>query len=193
MCKPYVVTIAGGTCGGKSTLADRLKAALEKEWRVKSIHMDRYFKEEPPTTVAPITRKTYVEHNHPDSLDLSLLYADFAKALDSRDYDILLVEGLFALYLDALREKADYRVFVDLDSDARLARRIQKHMSWGQSYEQVTERYLETVKFRHNELIEPTRWHADVVINGTLDQNKGTETVLCYLQNQLQISQKQQE
>ena len=54
------------------------------------------------------------------------------------------------------------------------------------AFEQVTERYLDTVRFRHNELIEPTRWHADLVINGTLDANKGTEIAACYLQNRLQ-------
>lgn len=186
MSKPYVVAIAGGTCSGKSTLADLLGEDFSSRCNTLVLHMDSYFKKDPPTTVAPITRKVYVEHNSPDTLELDRLYADFdAACKEDSGYDLILLEGLFALYLDSLRERADLKVFVDLASDARLTRRIVKHMAWGQTYEQVTERYLDTVRFRHNELIEPTRWHADLVINGVLDQNKGREAVSCYIASQI--------
>ncbi len=183
--KPYVAAIAGGTCSGKSTLTKNIRDALSGKFRVKTINMDSYFKKEPPTTIAPISRKEYVEHNHPTTLELPRLISDFIEAAESPDYDLILVEGLFALYIDEIRQRADLKVFVDLSSDARLVRRITKHMGWGQTYEQVTERYIDTVRFRHNELIEPTRWHADLVINGTLDDNKGTEIVIGYIESQL--------
>ncbi len=184
--KPYVVAIAGGTCSGKSTLTDRLAEHFTPLCRVKVLHMDSYFKKEPPTTIAPITRKEYVEHNHPDTLELPRLYGDFQEAsAPGAPWDLVLIEGLFALYLDPIRERADLKVFVDLESDARLVRRIVKHMAWGQTYEQVTDRYLDTVRFRHNELIEPTRWHADVVLNGTLDDHQGQQVLEVYLGNQL--------
>lgn len=184
--KPYVVAVAGGTCSGKSTLADRLGDLFAGSRRVKVLHMDSYFKKEPPNTVAPITRKVYVEHNSPDTLELPRLYADFeqAAALGSEN-ELVIIEGLFALYLDPIRERADLKIFVDLESDERMARRIVKHMAFGQTYEQVTERYLDTVRFRHKELIEPTRWHADVVLNGTLDRHEGTGVVACYLESRL--------
>lgn len=183
---PYVVAIAGGTCSGKSTLADKLEEIFSPECKAQALHMDAYFKKEPPTTVAPITRKIYVEHNSPDTLELDRMYADFQKlAAPGSGLDLLLVEGLFALYLDTIRERADLKIFVDLPSDERLVRRIVKHMGWGQTYEQVTERYLDTVRFRHNELIEPTRWHADLVVNGVLDRAQGVDIAACYIQSRL--------
>lgn len=182
--KPFIVAVAGGTCSGKSTITQKLTEILSESYRVKAIAMDSYFKKEPPTTVAPITRKVYVEHNHPTTLELERLLVDCKEAFANEEYDFVFVEGLFALYIDEIREKADLKIFVDLDSDARLVRRITKHMAWGQTYEQVTDRYIETVKFRHNELIEPTRWHADIIANGTLDQNKSIEVILAYLKNQ---------
>lgn len=185
MKKPYVVAVAGGTCSGKSTLTDILGEYFSPKCKTFILNMDAYFKKEPPTVIAPITRKEYVEHNSPDTLELDRMYKDFDDALASNEYDLIIIEGLFALYLDKIREKADFKIFVDLDSDARLTRRITKHMAWGQTYEQVTDRYLETVKFRHNELIEPTRWHADVIINGILDANKGKEAVFAYLTKEL--------
>lgn len=184
--KPYVVAIAGGTCSGKSTLADRLGDLFGHSRRTVVLHMDSYFKKEPPTTVAPITRKVYVEHNSPDTLELDRMYADFEQAAAAgSENELVIIEGLFALYLDPIRERADLKVFVDLESDERMARRIVKHMGWGQTYEQVTERYLDTVRFRHNELIEPTRWHADVVLNGTLDRHQGTAVVASYIESKL--------
>lgn len=184
MKKPYIVAVAGGTCGGKSTLTESLGNIFSAACDTKVLNMDSYFKENPPTTVAPITRKTYVEHNHPDTLDLDRLKADLEAACNS-ECDLILIEGLFALYFDWIREKADLKIFVDLASDARLVRRIKKHMGWGETYEQVTDRYIDTVRFRHDELIEPTRWHADIVVNGTLSDNLGTAVAETYIRAQL--------
>lgn len=180
--KPYVVAIAGGTCSGKSTLADALDKAFADSHKVKLFNMDSYFKNPTPKVVAPITGIEYPEHNHPDALRLDDLRRDFEEAR-AGDFDLVLVEGLFALHLDWIREKADLKVYVDLESDARLARRIVKHMKWGQTYDQVVNRYLDTVRFRHDELIEPTRWHADVVVNGT--SNQGTEVLATYIETKL--------
>ena len=179
--RAYVVAIAGGTCSGKSTITEKLLGLFEGKCRVKAFHMDSYFLSPPPTTIAPITRKEYVEYNHPSSLNLRQFDQDFQQAVFGGEFDLVFVEGLFALYLDEIRENSDLKVFIDLASDARLVRRVKKHMEWGQSFEQVTDRYLDTVVFRHQELIEPSRWHADVVINGTLDDNLGTEVIACYI------------
>ena len=62
---PYVVAIAGGTCSGKSTLCDRLENTFAPLCPTLALHMDSYYKKETPTTVAPITRKVYAEHNTP--------------------------------------------------------------------------------------------------------------------------------
>jgi len=186
MSKPYVVAIAGGTCSGKSTLTDRLEAHFSPQYKTAAIHMDTYFKKNPPTTIAPITRKEYVEHNHPDTLELERMYEDFERlTAGGSDVQLVIIEGLFALYLDKIRERADLKIFVDLPSDERLTRRIVKHMAWGQTYEQVTERYLDTVRFRHNELIEPTRWHADLVVNGTLDRSQAEQVAECFIEKNL--------
>lgn len=160
----FIIGIAGGTCSGKSTLAERLAERYGDRCRV--MHMDSYFRKPSITTVAPITGKTYVEHNHPDALYLDRLYADFEENAASEDFDILIIEGLFALYLEPIRNRLDLKLYVDLDSDERLVRRIRRFTSFGQTFDEVTDRYIDTVRFRHNELIEPTRWHADLVVNG---------------------------
>ncbi len=183
MKKPFVIAIAGGTCSGKSTLADRLVEVLQKDHKIALVNMDRYYRQPSITTIAPITGIEYVEHNHPDALYLDRLFADFDAACADETNDFVLVEGLFALYLPQLREKTDLKIFVDLASDERLVRRIDKFMARGQTHQEVTDRYIDTVRFRHNELVEPTRWHADIVVNGVLDRCKAEAVILGYIKS----------
>ena len=187
MTKPYVIGIAGGTCSGKSTLADRLHTAFSEKHKVTVINMDRYYRRPGFNTIAPITGIEYVEHNHLDALRLEDLYRDFNAALSPSDNasDIVIIEGLFALYLEEIRSKLDLKIFVDLESDERIVRRIHKFMARGQTMKEVTDRYLDTVRFRHNEFIEPTRWHADLVINGVFDRSKAEEIVVSYVESRL--------
>ena len=167
----YVIGIAGGTCSGKSTLSDKLGQYYGDNCRV--FHMDAYFRKPFIKTIAPITGVEYVEHNHPDALLLDEMCNDFYAELNSGKHKVVIIEGLFALYLPEIRNRLDLKIFVDLDSDERLVRRIKRFTERGQTFDEITSRYIDTVRFRHNELIEPTRWHADIVVNG----NSGEKTV----------------
>ena len=120
----------------------------------------------------------------PRGMDLEGLYKAVDIAVHDLANDVVIIEGLFALHLDAIREQLDLKVYLDLKSDERLYRRICRWLD-RQSMEEIASRYLDTVRFRHDELVEPSRWHADMVINGTLDSNKGAEILYFYLISQL--------
>jgi uridine kinase len=181
----YVIGITGGTCSGKTTLTSELNEKLQGSYKIKVLHMDGYFKSPPPNTIAPFTLREYVDHNHPDSFRTSDFYAAVDEALGS-DADIVIIEGLLILHLDYIREKCDLKVFVDLRSDERLLRRIHRFQrDRGQSLDEIADRYLDTVRFRHDEFIEPTRWYADVVINGNLDRLKGAEVLYAYIESKV--------
>ena len=167
MKKPYVIGIGGGTCSGKSTLTGKLSERFADK-KLKIFNMDSYFIRPASTTIAPITGKPYPEFNHPDALDKERMFADFRAAAQSDEYDVVIIEGLFGLYYPEILEKLDLKLFVDLKSDERLVRRIKRHMERGDTYEEITSRYLDTVRFRHDEFVEPTRWRADAVLNGML-------------------------
>ncbi|MDL2288798.1 ATP/GTP-binding protein [Oscillospiraceae bacterium OttesenSCG-928-F05] len=177
MKKPYAVGISGGTCSGKTTLTEKLAEALRADgYSVEVINMDKYFMNPTPNTIAPITGIEYVEHNHPTSMRLDDMEKDYQALLNAdKPADIVLMEGIFALHLPEYRNTFDLKIYVDLRPDHRLARRIPKFIAFGYTFEEVVNRYVDTVSFRHDELIEPSRWHADLVVNGTFDLNKGLE------------------
>ncbi|MBP3378379.1 MAG: hypothetical protein J6L96_06490 [Clostridia bacterium] len=178
----YIIGIAGGTCSGKSTLAEKLADYYGSDCRV--IHMDSYFRNPPITTVAPITGIEYVEHNHPDALRLDDLYSDLCDAIQNGNEKVLIIEGLFVLNLQDIRNKLDLKVYVDLESDERLVRRIKRFSARGQTFDEITSRYIDTVRFRHNELIEPSRWHADIVVNGN-SGDTSVKMITTYVDSQI--------
>jgi len=106
------------------------------------------------------------------------LFRDFYAAL-SGETEIVIVEGLFALWFEEIRTKCDLKLFVDLRSDERLVRRIRRFGEAGQSFDDIVSRYIDTVRFRHDEFVEPTRWYADMVVNGMLPP-KTVELITAY-------------
>jgi len=180
--KTYIVGISGGSCSGKSTIANRLANILSENHKVSVLNLDRYYKSPELRTVAPFTRIEYAEHNHPDCMDTDRIYKDLTAAVSDETIDIVLIEGLFALYFDELREKLDLKVFVDLKSDERLYRRIKRWIDH-QTFDEIALRYLDTVRYRHDEFIEPTRWYADIIVNGALDTHLGVDIIVSYINN----------
>ncbi|WP_170311564.1 uridine kinase family protein [Vallitalea okinawensis] len=185
MKKPLVVGIAGGSGSGKSTTCSYIEKYL-KEFSVKSIHMDDYFIEDPPMIVAPISRLIYEDHNHPDTIDFNRLLFDLEELLNRQDCQVILIEGLMTLYKDEIRDVLDLKVFVDCQADERIIRRIRRNMGWGQTFEDITSVYLDAVRYRHNEFVEPSRWHADIVLNGSKFSDTGLDVVIQWIKNNIE-------
>jgi uridine kinase len=79
--------------------------------------------------------------------------------------DVLVVEGIFTLYDEAIREKLDLRLYVETDADVRILRRIRRDvLERGRSLEGVIEQYLETVKPMHEQYVVLTKKRADLVV-----------------------------
>ena len=110
MNKPFIIGIAGGSASGKTTFCIALIEALS-EHNIKVFHMDSYFKpnEQKPKSKSPITKKIYVDYNHPDAIDLPQLKKD----LSATQEDIVIVEGFFALsdeYIQPIRLEIVHRL-----------------------------------------------------------------------------------
>ena len=181
--KPYVVGITGGTASGKTTMVERLPALLEP-LRVYRFNCDYYYRYgQRLTVVAPFTGIEYKEANVPEALGLKELFRDFADVCEGNteeEYEVVLIEGLFTLYLPEIRNRLSLKIFIDLQSDERLIRRIRRWIPQGQTFDEIADRYLDTVRYRHQEYVEPTRWYADLVINGTLS-DKSMDIVATYI------------
>ena len=79
--------------------------------------------------------------------------------------DVIIIEGILILTDEKLRNMMDLKIFVDADSDDRLARVIIRDMAErGRTAEAVLKRYAETLKPMHEQFIEPTKRYADIIV-----------------------------
>ena len=185
MEKTFLVGIAGGSAGGKSTFAGKLTDSL-KGLSVKSISMDDYFKpaqERRETPAVILKDRVYRDDNHPTSFNLTKMKEDMKTLTDSAEYDVLILEGLLTLWDDEILNLLDLKLFVDCRADERIVRRIRRNMTWGLSFDEISDVYLDLVRFRHDTFVEPTKWRADMIVNGASPFDRSLEMVSLYIRN----------
>ena len=167
MKQAYIVGIGGCSASGKSTLSDRLEERLDG-YRVKVFHMDKYFREpsERPEIVGILDGRIYRDDNHPNTMDLDRLHADVAAVREAEDVDVVLIEGMFILWDQAMAPLLDLKVFVDCDQDERLRRRISRNLNYGYDLDDIMDRYVQAVQPRQRQYVESSKWNADIIVNG---------------------------
>lgn len=168
---PLFIGIGGGSASGKTTLAQQMADALAP-LRVMVIHQDRFFKpnEEKPKYFSKIYRAERPDYNRPDSFRVEEMIA-FCRG--AKDAEVVILEGILTLHFAELRDLMDLKVFVHADADERIVRRIKRNLSKS-FFDDIVNYYLESVRYRHREFCEPTRYSADVVIDGgmALDEER---------------------
>jgi uridine kinase len=181
--RPLIVGIAGGSGSGKTTVARKVAEALT-DMSVATLSMDAYYRSRAELSLEERRRLNF---DHPETVDMELLASqlqalakgtairrpvyDFvthlraAHAEDVAAADVVIVDGIL-LFVDArVRELCDVKVYVDVDADIRLIRRIGRDMRVrGRDLKDILDQYLTTVRPMHEEFVEPSKRFADVIV-----------------------------
>ncbi len=180
------IGVAGGSGSGKSTFA---KLLVEKLRPIKTvlISTDGFFRRPLPKMISPATGREYEDWNSPDSIDSEkVIDAVRQSRLEASEAQVVIVEGLSVLYFPELLELLDLKIFIDLDSDERMYRRIKRNMAmWGVPMEEVADYYLEAAKFGEEKHFLPTKRNADLVLNGGSDFIKPALVVESWVRGQI--------
>lgn len=178
-----VIGICGGTGSGKTTITDRIIAALSEE-SVLILQQDHYYKDLPDL---PLDERAKQNFDHPDSMDTPLLVEHVRRLREGHSverpvYDFtqhrrlprtlrleprpaLIIEGILIFENLALRDLMDIKIFVDTDADLRFIRRLERDIrERGRTVESVVQQYMATVRPMHMEFIEPSKRYADMII-----------------------------
>jgi uridine kinase len=178
-----IIGIAGGTGSGKTTVVHQIMNELP-ETEVGIISQDHYYKE---TSDLSLDERSKINFDHPRAIDFDLLVQHLkdlkaGKAIDQPVYSfvkhnrtgdtihtlprkVMIVEGILILTNPELREMFDIKIYVHADSDERLIRRLKRDIAErGRDMEEVLSRYQTTLKPMHEQFIEPTKAHADIII-----------------------------
>ncbi|EGQ4408291.1 uridine kinase [Staphylococcus pseudintermedius] len=178
-----IIGIAGGSGSGKTSVTNKIMNNLEGH-SVALIEQDYYYKDQSHLTFEQRLKTNY---DHPFAFDNDLLIQNL-KSLQSGqsvevptyDYtnhtrsdktiafqpkDVIIVEGIFALENEELRNMMDVKIYVDTDADLRILRRLVRDTKErGRTMESAIDQYLTVVRPMHNQFIEPTKKFADIII-----------------------------
>lgn len=183
----YVIGIAGGSGSGKSTFAARLIQAFPDS--VALVSCDNYYRAHDDI---PLEERRKLNYDAPEALEFDLMVSHLqalkrGEAVDCPVYDfalhnrsdkvmridpkpVILVDGILILSDPALRETFDLRIYVEADADERILRRARRDMEVrGRKIDDIMEQYLNTVKPMHETHVEPSKKHADLILNGGMN------------------------
>lgn len=184
MKKSIVIGIAGGSASGKTSIALQLKAAYAQNRSVVILRQDDYYKDQADKTMEERIKTNY---DHPFAFDDELLIRQLKELCEGKSIakptydfvhhtrsdvievvtagDVIVLEGLFVLAEEALRELCDIKIFVDTDADIRFIRRLVRDVKKrGRTLESVVDQYTHTVRDMHNRFVEPSKRYADIII-----------------------------
>jgi uridine kinase len=79
---------------------------------------------------------------------------------------IILIDGILILQHQPLRALLDLSIFVECDSKTRFARRLERDVrERGRTAQSVHEQFANQVGPMHDLHVEPSKIHADIVVN----------------------------
>lgn len=182
--KPVVIGIAGGSASGKTTVAAKIYDEFQDSKSITIIRQDDYYKDQSNKTMEERIKTNY---DHPFAFDEELLIQQIQMLLKGESIekpiydfvnhtrsemseiicpcDVIIIEGLFILEDEKLRDLLDIKIFVDTDADIRFIRRLVRDVEErGRTLKNIVNQYTTTVRIMHNSFIEPSKRYADLII-----------------------------
>lgn len=180
---PFLIGIAGGTGSGKTTVAKDLQKADPQQ--ILLLSHDNYYKDRSSYSLA---ERKLLNYDEPASIDEELFYQQVmalknGQAVDMPLYDfathtrkselvhiepkpVIILEGILILTDPRIRELLDLSIFIDVDPDIRLARRLVRDVGErDRTFEESINQYLRSAQPMYDKYVEPGKDEADFVIN----------------------------
>lgn len=183
--KISIIGIAGGSGSGKTTFAKKVMKGINSAQSCL-LHMDSYYLPSVPKV------KGKANFDHPDAFDWDLLryhlselkkghsikcpVYDFSTSSRTEEFEeigpckVVLFEGIFSLYDQAIRDMLDIKCFLHVDSDIRFTRRLHRDVKErGRSLESVISQYYDTVRPMYQKYLDPQKQYADFTVGEETD------------------------
>jgi len=204
MNKPIAIGITGGSGSGKTYFLQGLSTAFKPE-EICLISQDNYYK---PRDQQPIDENGVKNFDLPISIDRDAFKNDLLKLksgqpvskteyvfnnplaekkqLEFKPAPILVVEGLFVQYFEEISAELDLRIFIEAKDHVKLGRRIKRdQVERGYDIDDVLYRYQYHVMPVYEQLIEPLKHNADLVIPNNSKFDRALSVLVGYLKSRL--------
>ena len=201
-----IIGIGGGTGSGKTTVVRTIIESLPDN-SVAVIPQDSYYNDQ---SSLPLEVRKQTNFDHPDAFEWPLLAKQIEElrnghSIEQPTYsyitctrleetvhvepkDVIIVEGIMALYDKNLRNLMDLKIFVDAGADERLLRVIQRDIAErGHPLDMLISKYRNVLKPMHDEFIEPTKQFADIIIPNGGNNDRAIAMMQMYIRAGLGI------
>ena len=192
-----LILVGGGTASGKTYVINKVIESLGNE-HITHISIDDYYKDLTHLTLEERKKQNY---DHPKAFDWPLMREQLTalkngktimkpvydyvqhtrseKVVEVKTNDLIIVEGIMALVNKDVRALGDLKIFINASRERRLLRRMKRDINErGRDYESITTQYFTTVQPMYEEIIGPSEYYADLIVNNDGYDNKSIE-VLC--------------
>ncbi len=180
-----MIGICGASGSGKSTLAEEL--AKKIKGRTILINQDAYYRDH---AYLPFEERAKINYDEPTVFEHDELLYDMRRLINGEpitrkayDYaqhrradvngdiimpaDTVIIEGIHAFYDPRLREIMDFRIFIRVDPDICLLRRVRRDIvERGREINGISEQYLNTVKPMYEKYIRNYIDYAHLIVAG---------------------------
>ncbi|KAM3142286.1 hypothetical protein pb186bvf_005695 [Paramecium bursaria] len=158
--QPLRIGVCGGHSAGKAMFVSFLKQKLEANYKLLIIKQESF-------EINNFDEENFKPIPFVDSQDWKNFRQKAHEALDSKSdqYQIVILEGTLILWDETIRNKLDFKIYLDADSDVRLSRKIYKEVYIkGGSMKNVVNLYLQKLKPIFETFINPSKRYADVLV-----------------------------
>ncbi|MEQ8241404.1 MAG: uridine kinase [Cyclobacteriaceae bacterium] len=200
----YTIGITGGSGSGKTKFIKDLADHFTSE-EICLVSMDHYYK---PLEQQPLDDRGIENFDMPKSIDCDALWEDILKLkqgqvvvkeeytfnnpqtkplqLTFKPAPVLLVEGLFVQYFEEIERELDLKIFIEAKDHIKLGRRIKRDREErGYDLDDVLYRYEHHAMPVYDQLIEPLKHKADLVIPNNSDFKAAIEVLTSFIRLKL--------
>lgn len=197
-----IILVGGGTASGKTYVIHKVVEQLGVD-RVTHFSIDDYYKDLSNLSMEERKKQNF---DHPKAFDWKLMkeqltalkngetvekpiydYFNHNRAKETKivePKDLIIVEGIMALVNKEIRELGDLKIFINASRERRLLRRMERDTNErGRSYESIVNQYFSTVQPMYEEIIGPSEYYADLIINNDGYDNKSIEVLTAVLKD----------
>lgn len=191
-----LILVGGGSASGKTYVINEVVKIVGEE-NVVHFSIDDYYKD---LTTLPLEERKKQNFDHPKAFDWKLMVEQLKdlkndKPIEKPMYDyvehnrkketkhvepkeIIIVEGIMGLVNRNVRELGDLKIFVNASREKRLIRRLDRDtIERGRDRESILNQYFSTVQPMYEEIIGPSAYYADLIVNNDGYDNKSIEVV----------------
>jgi len=197
-----IILVGGGTASGKTYVIKEVVKLLGED-NVTHLSIDDYYKD---ISNLSMEERKKVNYDHPKAFDWKLIKEQLVdlkndKPIQKPTYDyvihnrstvtetvvpkkIVIVEGIMALVNKDIRELGDLKIFINATRERRLVRRMERDQKErGRTLDSIIEQYFATVQPMYEEIIAPSSYYADMLINNDGYDNKSIQVLAAVIKS----------